>query len=52
MFEQLEEKRSYDQALFPLKIDKLGVCFNDRTFHIFCNGWIGCRDTFHAVLRL
>ena len=25
---------------------------NDRTLRTFCYGWIDCRDTFRAVLRL
>ena len=28
------------------------VHFNNRLFHIFRNGWIDGRDTFHAVLHL
>ena len=33
-------------------IDNWGVRLNDRTFHIFRNGWIDGRDAFHAVLCL
>ena len=30
-------------------IDNWGACLEDQTFCIFCNGWIDCRDAFHAV---
>jgi len=29
-----------------------GAHFSDQTFHIFCNGLIDYRDSFHAVLHL
>jgi len=40
----------HDQATFNSKSINEAY-FNNRTFYIFCNGWIDCRDTFHAVLR-
>ena len=33
-------------------INNWGTCFNDWTFHILHNGWIDCRDAFHAVLSV
>ena len=53
VFEELEVKQSivihHDQLTHPLLF---GVRFNDQTFHIFFNGWINCRNAFHAVLCL
>jgi len=33
-------------------INNRGVCLDDPTFHILCNGWIVCRDVFNSVLHL
>jgi len=35
-----------------ISIDDWGVHLDDQTFCIFCNGWIDCRDVFHAVLHI
>jgi len=32
--------------------DNWGVRFDDQAFHIFCNGWIDCRDVFHTFICL
>ena len=27
----------------------MGHVFHEHILHIFCNGWMDCRDAFHAV---
>ena len=40
-----------DQATHPL-LNQLIIRVYDQAFHIFHNGWIDCKDIFHAVFRL
>ena len=40
-----------DQATHPL-LNQLMRQVYDQTFCIFRNGWIDCKDIFHAVFRL
>jgi len=42
----------HNQVTHPLFQLITWVCLNDQTFHIFHNGWIDHRDTFHAFVRL
>ena len=55
-FEELEVKRSVIihcvKVTHPFYINNWGTHFDDRAFHVFCNGWIVCRDAFHVVLCL
>ena len=37
---------------YHLEWPNWGARFDDRAFHIFRNGWIDCKDAFHAVLFL
>jgi len=30
----------------------MGHAFQEHILHVFCNGWMDCRDTFHTILCL
>ena len=42
----------HDQVTHPLLDKKWGTYLKNRTFRIFRNGRIDCRDAFYSALRL
>ena len=50
VMKQVRHCRNWDAMAFTYR--DMGRTFHEYILHIFCNGWMDCRDSFHAVLYL
>jgi len=43
-------RHCWNQGIMVFTYRDMGRMFHEYILHIFCNGWMDCRDTFYAVL--